>query len=428
MQRTIAEMKAECRRVGIELDPEHKYSRADLILLLSLHFLNIRIKNGKPPSWALTERMSMDSPALCFSYKNLKEEQKETVMTSDRWVAEQKINGCRCLVYYHPKEGFSFFSRDISVTDYIPIEYTEKILLIHNGIVKRPSDFIGVYGNTFILDCEILARNNIDTTFQGNNRGVVTGQTLNATVALLAYDASMSHKIQMEQSPLDFIIFDVLEYKGHYLYKKPLEKRMKLREKIAEAISKTAPFQQVKYTIEGKEEFYQELIQSGFEGVVLKNMDAEYIPTTSRPRNVMVKRKVSMSQKWADVDLFISGFLKASKGKGWDGYIGALRLSTFIKKLDGEEVEHWIATSSGIPMDMRRQMTSLDLITGEPILKQEFYGKVLKVDGQDITHRSKRFAHAVICWETGFRFDKTKHDCIIDENDVGCILTEKVSE
>ena len=72
----------------------------------------------------LKQVLRYESPMLCFRYKDLKDSEQEDVLSGEDWIAEEKLNGVRCLVSYHKEEGFRFFSRHTSVQNYFPVDLT----------------------------------------------------------------------------------------------------------------------------------------------------------------------------------------------------------------------------------------------------------------------------------------------------------------
>jgi hypothetical protein len=49
-----------------------------------------------------------------------------------------------------------------------------------------------------------------------------------------------------------------------------------------------------------------------------------------------------------------------------------------------------------------------------PILEEEYYYKVLTIDGQELSSRNQRIMHAIVDWDRGFRKDKSVSDCTLD--------------
>jgi len=416
MTRTFDELIGECQTRGIILDPakcakgKGSYGRKGLIELLDQHHL----AKMEKPSWGLKARMEAQSPMLCFAFWHLTEQQKRDVMNQPSWIAEHKWDGCRIWLTYHPDEGFGCFSRNISVEDFLPVDYTEKVLLMKDGIFRRCSDFKGTYKVPFIVDTEILCdTKNLDTTLFSPNRGVTTGTELNAVTALLSINTEASHQLQQTQAPLRFKLFDI-PHLGDWITSLPLRLRKEKLSKIVPILEKHLPVSESAYVSVDKQAFYDQVVAEGGEGIVLKNLDEPYLTTDSRPRHVQVKRKVSVGEeRGSDIDAFVSGFVPSDPDKGWKDYVGALKLSVHLRNKDGTEVEHWLASVSSMPLELRKELSVMT--ENGPILHPDAYGKVLVINGQDLSPKAKRFMHATANWIRGFRTDKTQHECLMDE-------------
>ena len=409
MNKTLSELEAECRNRSITIDPEKKYHRKDLVNLLADRSLF-----GWEPSWGLKRRLEIESPMLCFPFKNLKEEQKEECLTSDLWIAEEKYNGCRMIVTYHPDDGFEFFGRSVSVEDYLPINYTEKILLSH----LKPRDLIGTFSHSFILDCEVIVEEGkIDTRIFSRSRGTSIYSDLNACTAILNLETSASHRVQIEQAPLKFKAFDILYMEGPspWLIDDMLIKRKSALLRICKEISPIVPISFSEVVMRDKEEFFREIISLGGEGIVLKCLDQPYIATTSRSRHTQVKLKRSMSESLlGDIDAFIIGSVPSTEGKAWEEYIGGLKFGIWLN--EGGRIDlHHIATVTGIPLHWRTAFTHKT--PSGPELSHEYLHKVMVINGQSVTAKNLRFAHAVIDWKSApFRPDKTHTECTMEKS------------
>lgn len=418
MQRTHAELISECQSRGIPLDSaklevkgRKGYGRKDLVHLLGQYHLK---KDHPNPSWGLLRRLEVESPMLCFPFWHLTPEQKKMVMESPDYIAERKWDGCRIWLTYHPEEGFGCFSRNISVEDYLPVDYTEKVLFLKDGVFLKASDFKGVFKVPFIVDTEILCNvKNLDTTLF-SAKGVVTGTELNAVTALLALNTEASHHIQRTQAPLFFKVFDV-PYLATWRVDQSLRARKDLLTRMIPILESRGPFSESTFVTANKQEFYDQVVAEGGEGIVLKNLSEKYITTDSRPRDVQIKRKVSVGEeKGADVDAFVIGFVESNQEKGWKDYIGAFKLGVFLRGADGAETEHWVATVSSMPLELRKEATLL--VDGKPTLNPDFMGRVLVINGQDVSPKALRFMHATVNWKIGFRSDKSKHECVMDQS------------
>lgn len=398
---------------GIILDIDRKYTNKDLEFLLAEDYYK---RNPQVQTWGMRKRLfNFQTPQLCFSFKELKPEEQKNVLTSEDWMAETKIDGFRCIVTYHPDFGFEFFSRDISEQTFLPNSYTDKILLIKNSIVKKPSSFKYMFNKSFILDGEVLVENkNLNTSNQGGGQSYTE---LNSTTAILGSNPERALEIQLEGNPLKFYIFDCLEVGDLDLTNQPLRTRKGYLKKLLDLIGDRVPFELPESHIENKQEFFDKVISQGGEGIVLKNLNETYYATTARKRHVQIKMKRSLSEvSNEDMDCFISGSILPKKNSALhvENLIGGIKVSVFLKEEDGSETEHWIGTISGITDSLRRRMTVLDE-EGNPTLNPEYYGKVLAVNGQDISSKNLRMSHCrALDWN--FRIDKSISDCIVERS------------
>ena len=382
----------------------------ELESILGVDYFN---QHPEVQTWGMRRRLfDLQNPQLCFNFKELKPDEQRNMLESDNWLAETKIDGCRVVIFYHPDYGFEFFSRDISELTFLPNNYTDKILMIKNNMVKFPSSYKGMFKQSFILDGEVLVSNKtLDTTSKG---GTFSITELNATVSILGSLSERAREIQLEGNPLKFCIFDCLELGDTDLTKYPLRKRRECLYKLIDMIKDKTPFEIPESTINNKQAFFDKIVAEGGEGIVLKNLDEQYYATTSRNRKVQVKMKRTISDsKNEDIDCFISGSILPKKNSALhiQNLIGGIKVSTFIQEEDGTQTEHWVGTISGITDSLRRKMTSIDE-EGNPTLNEEYYGKVLRVNGQDISSKNLRMSHCrAVDWI--FRTDKTQSDCTL---------------
>lgn len=418
MGRKISELRDECASRGIEL-PEGKVSSKVMVKLLAEYSIEQR-GGWDNLSWGLQQRLKLDDLMLCYSYKHMKPEEQRECMESDDWIAERKLNGCRMLITYHPDEGFGFFSRNISVTDFLPIDYTDKILLAHSGppgSLYSASSFAGVFEKSFVLDAEALCdKADIDTKLYRGKLGTVTGSKLNAVITILAIETDISHRIQREQAPLRPVVFDALQNGSDLLHGESLRVRLVHRCELLNILQERGiEITSVDLCRHRKQEFYDQILAEGDEGVVLKNLDSPYIRTSSRSKKGFVKRKRSMEEAGGkDIDAYITGFVPSSPKRAWAHLIGGLEMSTMLIDEHGNEHEAVIAVVSAMKLKMREEMTVYDA-DGNPTLNLDFLKKVLVVNGQDVSPKSKRFMHATGDWDRGFRDDKHWTECQMEE-------------
>lgn len=398
---------------------------SDLERLLAEDWILNEIKH---PSWGLLRRMDLEEVQLAYRYDQLTpEEQKEAMDDDNEWVAEEKFNGCRMVITYHPNDGFRAFGRNRSRGSYLPIEYSEIILNYYGAGMRAWNSDIQT---PFIADCELMTEGYVET-----QSGAFTGNSLNAAVAVLQLKLDASHLAQHTTAPLYCVMFDVLtlqENTAHELidFTQSFSVRKKYSETLVQALnaglgysfeSTHGFFRLPKRVYNGKQAFLDGLLSQGKEGIVLKNLNAAYARGLNgrRDRNTCIKVKRTMTGSFGDeIDAYIIGHTNSSE---WDkkGLIAGLKLAVLLRAPDGTLTEHWLATVSSMPDYMRETLTCSIWHDADteyvPYLLEEFLGKVLTVDGMDISSRNRRISHARVDWGRGFREDKDASQCIMDE-------------
>ncbi len=413
--RTLAQLQKEANDLGLEVKPTKNtssgvktYCKDDFIYALRDYYLS---QLGPDATETLKMMLHIESPMLCQQFKVLKPEEQKAALDVDNneWIAEEKLDGNRMILMWI-NGHFDAFSRNISVENFLPVSYGEKILLEGVDLSKVKHDFI--------IDCEVISSNpNICTKLSKKGIPLETATQLQATSAILALNTEDSLRIQRED-PLTFKTFDILYLDGHWLLDKPLIDRLRLHRPLLKELMTTGLLiDKPRATRTGKRQFFEEIIDNGGEGVVLKNLKATYNSHGNRQRDgwVKVKRSMSLMAKRNglddSIDCFVTGYELASEGKGWDGLIGSLEFSLYLRKKDGSLVQHVIANVANIPLEMRKRMTVMGP-DGQPCLAKEWYGKTASCDGATISARKLCLNHPrLICW----RPDKSADACIIDE-------------
>ena len=362
--------------------------------------------------------LKLDSPMLALQIKHLKPEIQDQIwIDNNNWVFQEKIDGTRCLLCYDKKYGYDFYSRNKSVTDCLPISYKTKLL-----IPQLTQEILDRYGiNSFIIDTELVPLNKrINAMTDGKE--LVADTQLSLVTSILGSLDDLSHKMQ-ETNPLKFIAFDMLMLNGNWLTDYELEKRDKSLNGMLQ-ILKTAGLgnriEKVQSTLQDKHQFYDGILAMGGEGVVAKDLNAKYDIYGKRAGEwVKIKRTISQSvlmEKTGDtIDAFITGFKEGNIGTANEGLVGALEFSVYLTDDEnnylyddiGNPIMHHIATVSGITNELRQAISNKD-INGNVILNNAMYGKVATIDGQDISSKNMRFAHAVF---KGWRPDRDAMSC-----------------
>ena len=407
-QRTLAQLSKECQDYGLTVVPAgNKITKTDYVLALRDFYIKQNYPNGIPQSLELM--LQIDSPMLCQRYTVLNPPEQENIWNSPNWILEQKEDGARMMMVWLGE--WDFYSRNISVTDFLPVSYRDNFYFGNCNFSKIKDQFI--------LDSEIVSTNSNISTVIGK-RGVVTESQLQAVTALMAMNSEDSIRIQRdEECPLEFRAFDVIWWNGEWIMDKPLIERVPYLLKAIEQLNEAGMRVRRPYSnFSNKRAFYKTMISSGNEGCIAKNLLSPYIPTNSRRRDgfVKIKRTMSESSKLLGlndtIDAFVSGFEPADEGKSWAGLVGALEFSVYLRDSDGNQKVHKIAKVANITQELRESLTEKDA-NGDPILKQEWYGKVASIDGQCVSARSHRLKHAVL---VQWRPDRSEDTCIVDKD------------
>lgn len=275
------------------------------------------------------------------------------LLMSNDYDAEEKIDGCHYLTF-----GCRLFSTE-------GCEKTDNYPHIRDF-------FMHLNMPNLILDGEI--------NYPGRTSQYVTRVTGSSSDVAFAF--------QEENGYVHYTMWDILRTpKGTWLLDKTYRERRAILEQFYERFIKGSSLEQYIHLTDrrttGKKEFYEEIIASGREGIVLKKIDSFYI-MGKKPMWQWMK----MKQK-DEADFFVSGF-EAPKveytGKNvadwpyWKeiegvlrpvtkyhymGWIGALELSAYV---DGEPTV--VCTCSGLTEELRASISQN---------KAAFLNKVAKV-------------------------------------------------
>jgi ATP-dependent DNA ligase len=370
----------------------------DYVIALRDYFINQKFGSKDKVPWALKFMLSIETPQLCRRIQTLKEADQKKVWESCDWIAEEKIDGVRMLIAWNATEKkFSFFSRNNSVTDYLPQDYSDTILV-------NAKDFD--YPDNFVLDSEIVS---VDSDVETNTQCLTQ---LQSTAALLNLNAEDSRKIQ-KSHPLKFIVFDCLFDKEN-LIETAWTNRHTHAEKLA-ALLKSKGFKcELNRVVENtdddngiKRDFYEEVISRNGEGVVLKNKNAKYHACSSRTIDCVKVKRSTTDSVANDIDAFITDYVVGNSDTRNENMVVGFVFSIPMEKDDGTVVSHPIATCSNVS-DFIKEDATVIAEDGTVTLNPDYYGRVATVKGQNISARNLRMTHAVI---EAWRPDKSSLGC-----------------
>lgn len=389
----------QCNQLGLSVVPAgRKLMKDDYVKALRNHFIKEKYGSVDKIPWCLQFMLSIESPQLCRRIKDLKPEQQKLVWESCDWVAEPKIDGCRALILWDSLEKkFHFYSRNNSVTDYLPQDYSGTIY-----VTSKNFD----YDKNFVLDCEVISTNpEVESSIQCLTQ-------LQSTTVLLALEPESSIHIQ-KKNPLKFIIFDCL-YDGDSLINKPWTIRHSHAASLAKLLidhkfccELNKVIENTNDNIYAKRDFFEEYIAQNGEGVVLKNKNAVYHATSSRTIDCVKVKRSTSDTITKDLDAFVTDFVVGKDNTRNANMVVGFVFSIQMIKDDGTEVTHHIATCSNVSDFVKEDATVIDK-DGNVTLNHDYYGRVATIQGQNVSARNLRLTHAII---DQWRFDKDINGC-----------------
>jgi ATP-dependent DNA ligase len=423
---TLRELEMECGQRGLRVEgsgKDGKVKSMDYIKALEQFSLNDLRSRGVLQPGCEFVHAHMESPMLAQSQTCFKTEQLfQEFVGRDDVLAEVKTDGCRIISTFYPGVGLEFFSRNRSVVDFLFGQYSNQVYGLTQDITKD------IFPVPFVLDGELVSLN---PTVNGH---VMTDSVLNAVVAMLGMNQLESYRMQADAGfPLRFQVFDILQYDGVSVMDRPLHERKQLLHEVLVRLWEAADrlnlpqlkwFQEVETVFGGydtKLEYYKAVTGRGGEGLVVKDVNSLYLAREARGGMgagwLKWKRDIQ-SSLGADIDAFVSGFHEGTKGSQFEGMVGSLEFSVYLAP-SGEQ--HVIANISGIPEDLRRSISVVGA-DGKVGLNPRCFGWVASINGQDVSTRSRSFAHArIVRWRKGADA-KTPQGCVMQEADLNALV------
>lgn len=393
-------LKADCELKGISITPSGKRIMKD-DYVKALREWHITKKYGSMDNipWSMKFMLSIECPQLCKRIKDLKPDQQDLVWNSQDWIAEEKIDGVRMIIIWNASEKkFHFYSRNNSVTDYLPQDYSDTIF-----VTAKNFD----YPNNFVLDSEIISSNSCLET----NTHCLT--QLQSTAALLNLNSEDSKTIQ-KKYPLKFVVFDCL-YDSSSLIDEPWTVRHTHAEELCSKLLESGFCCELNRVVENtednqyaKREFFDAVISRCGEGLVLKNRNAKYHATSSRTIDCVKVKRSTADTLTKDIDAFVTDYVVGKDDTRNSNMVVGFVFSILLKKQDGSVVTHPIAVCSNVS-DLIKDDATVISEDGQVKLNPDYYGRVATVQGQNISARSLRLTHAVIdCWRPDRSADTTE--------------------
>lgn len=310
----------------------------------------------------IMKKYSWDTPFLPMNAKD--GSRKADILLDDpNYVAEKKLDGSR----YWSLDG-RLFSRRLSVKDALPLEKTKNVPHLSEELKKLPPGTM--------LDGEVY--------YPGEKSMRVTSIMGSLPAKAVA---------RQEGNPIRYAVFDCMMYNGKDIKHLPWSERRSLLEQAYNThLSTSKHIDLTKVVPTKKREFLEEMLNSGEEGIMLKNVNAKY-QQDGRPEKHWYKIKQNITD-----DVVVMGY---TEGKGkYEGQIGSIIFGKYNRK-GGKLVQ--LGRCSGMT-DAQR----LD-ITKNP---KKYLGKVIEISAMEGTeagfYRHPQYLHG--------REDRSPESCLILED------------
>jgi ATP-dependent DNA ligase len=291
----------------------------------------------------------------------LDEKALKRVWDSERWVAEEKVDGARYVL--HLGSTNRLFSRRKSSVDGKRIERTNNVP--HLRDLKHDLDGT-------ILDGEIVTGENCKS---------------NDVTRIMGSHPDMAVLAQDKNGWVFYKPFDIIQYKGKSVENEPYKKRRKLLWKVIGELNSDY-ITVVSAAMTDKKAFFDSIIKAGGEGVILKDLDGLYVEGQRSKAWIKVKRE----NNW---NVVCMGFTKGKNAMA--DTFGAMKFGMYI---DGKLTE--VGQCSGMTLGMRREIHAN---------REKYLGRVFEVKGQEITDGGRIRHPRFKAW----RLDVRAEDCQLED-------------
>lgn len=354
-------------------------------------------------------RLQYITPCLAVSEGDLKEDKREELFTSDKWVFTHKRNGVRGW-WLKFGQFTSVYSRNYSSEDGRLLAYEDHLAPMLGNVFNFEGDFA--------VDVEIEMAADVDIQVV-EELGLPTSP-LEMIVGLLGMLPHTCQRVLTDyysrtgRHLINFNLITPLVWKDTNFINRRIGDAFDVRSGVLSELKPILPelfdIDMCSGSKEEKVEFLERLLASGAEGVVAHNLDGFYSTGVNRRKDVYVKLKRSVSatnMKGETVDGWISGYALGTKGTKNENRITSIEVS--INLFDNNTQVwsiHKIAQVAGLTDKVVKELSDYSAAT--PVLKAEAYNRVVEIDGMGISHVNWRLTHPRFL---RFREDKSIEEC-----------------
>lgn len=312
---------------------------------------------------------------------------------SPNYIWEVKYDGDRRLLYF-TKDKVINTSRSKGAGTRLPVDKTDNVPHIRDlGIFELEGT---------ILDCEF-------THIRGFKDGVRK---------IMGCLPAKSIERQKEWGLIEVRLFDIIAYKGEFLHDKTLLQRKAILNEAYDRYFADIPFIHLVEQCFGNENELQnkltEIINSGGEGMVAKDINSKYRISLEKPQSPLKNSWIKIKREF-NGDFVVIGFDEPNKlytgehlntHEYWEGDIPITKYyaNNWIGGIKFAEYENGIlvergTVSSGLTEDLRAD------ISANP---NKYIGVVLEIDGMERISDTKAIRQPVF---KRFRDDKLPEEC-----------------
>ena len=293
VDKSIKELEYQIKLLGLSLPEKEKIKKDDLVEIIRDYYVK-SLFNGKPTK-DLELMLKIKSPMLAMRFSKLKSEDKNSIINSEDWILEEKIDGLRCLAV-KTGNNINFYIRKNDENTLLPIKITKNITRYENIDIEDFPDFI--------IDGELVSSNgNVSHVLEEHN--IISSSQQEALFKLCTSNSDMSIKaIKQSKINLKLVCFDCIYYIDKFIIEKPLKERKLILNEIVNEIeeneldySLNIGFEEVYSTFnkdnkpKNKKYLISYFTKPGFEGLMAKNLNGTYITDTCRNRKGWIKLK-----------------------------------------------------------------------------------------------------------------------------------------
>lgn len=356
--KNLAELQAQCAALGIQVETKGRASKEPYIA--ALRDFHWRKDHPDEPLPAQT------MPMLLGSWEDLDDDQADAIEHDHHaWIVQPKMDGVRALLHIEGNR-VRITSRTVSEVTYRLSELQDNLPHLAEGISTV---------NGTILDGELICPvSALDTG------STITGNTLQATMAILAAAPNKARQFQEDQhAHVRFHVFDILRSSGKDVTPLPLMDRQDILATTHRKLNNDF-IESVPSYVVNKPDIHRRFIDAGGEGTVWKKADSPYEP--GRRVGHWIKKK-----RGIEVEAFVTGFKPGNNGHA--AMVGAIEFA--VRDAEGSPVP--IAWISNLSDSDRMALTEIGM-NGQPSMGIWHLGRRAVISGQDLSSRAKRFRHA----------------------------------